>query len=331
MNAGFATKPLIIKEKMNMTAPIAVALIVALLSTAPLRAAEPVAKPARPGARGVQKPAAPAVAPTTAPADGLTVELGGGVTMLLARIPAGTFLMGSPEAEKARSSDEGPQHEVTISKPFYMGLFPVTQGQYQQVMGNNPSVAAKGPEYPVDNVRWEMAVAFGRKMSEQTGKAVRLPTEAEFEHATRAGTTTRYYYGDDPDYKLMGNHAWWAGNCKDDLQPVGLKLPNPWGLYDMYGNVWQWCSDWYGDTYPDGKQTDPQGPATGQYRVMRGGCWLTGAHARDDKTGRMFSRSALRGIPAWYCWTFAPGSAAKLGREYSQIGRIGFRVVVEDK
>ncbi len=261
----------------------------------------------------------------------LTLDLGGNVLMQFANIPAGTFLMGSPETEKARSSDEGPQHEVTISKPFYMGIFHVTQAQYQQVMGDNPSVAATGPEYPVDNVHWEKAVAFCRKMSEKTGKTVRLPTEAEFEYATRAGTTTRYYYGDDSDYKLMGEHGWWAGNCKDDLHPVGLKKPNPWGLYDVYGNVWQWCSDWYADTYPTEKQTDPQGPATGQYRVMRGGCWLTGAHARDDKQGRMFSRSALRGIPAWYSWKFATGSVAKVGREYTQIGRIGFRVVVEEK
>jgi formylglycine-generating enzyme required for sulfatase activity len=212
-----------------------------------------------------------------------------------------------------------------------MGLFPVTQGQYQQVMGDNPSVAAKGPEYPVDNVRWEMAVAFCKAASAKTGKTVRLPTEAEFEYATRAGTTTRYYFGDDPDYKQLGDYAWWAKNCKNDMQPVGLKKPNAWGLYDMYNIVWQWCSDWYGDTYPAEKQTDPQGPATGQYRVMRGGCWLTGPHAGDDKVGRMYSRSALRGIPAWYSWRFAPGSAAKLGREYDQIGRIGFRVVVEGK
>lgn len=301
-----------------MKTQVAVMMIVALLGVVPLRAAKPANKPE------------PAVAPTTAPADGLTLEIGGGVKMLLAKIPAGTFMMGSPENEKARSTDEGPQHEVTISKPFYMGITPVTQGQYQQVMGDNPSVAAKGPEYPVDNVRWEMAVAFCKKMSAQTGKTVRLPTEAEFEYATRAGTTTRYYYGDDPDYKMMGDHAWWSRNCKDDLQPVGLKKPNPWGLYDVYGIVWQWCSDWYDDTYPNEKQTDPTGPATGQYRVMRGGCWLTGAHTMDDKQGRMLSRSALRGIPAWYRW-FAPGSVAKLGREYSQIGRIGFRVVVEEK
>jgi formylglycine-generating enzyme required for sulfatase activity len=314
-----------------MKIQVAVMMVVVLLGVAPLQAAEPSTKPAKPApaAKKAKVEAPPAVAPTTAPADGLTLDVGGGVKMLFAKIPAGSFLMGSPENEKARSSDEGPQHEVTISKPFFMGLFPVTQGQYQQVMGDNPSVAAKGPEYPVDNVPWEMAVAFCKKMSAQTGKTVRLPTEAEFEYATRAGTTTRYYYGDDPDYKLMSDHAWWNKNCKDDLQPVGLKKPNPWGLHDVYGIVWQWCSDWYGDTYPSEKQTDPQGPATGQYRVMRGGCWLTGAHAMDDKQGRMLSRSALRGIPSWYSY-FAPGSAAKLGRVYDQVGRIGFRVVVEE-
>ena len=259
----------------------------------------------------------------------LTLDLGGGVSLKCAPIPAGKFMMGSPDDEKARSSDEGPQHEVTISKPFNMGIYPVTQEQFQQVMGSNPSVAANGPNYPVDNVRWEMAVAFCKAASAKTGKTVRLPTEAEFEYATRAGTTTRYYFGDDPDYKQLGNYAWWAKNCKNDLQPVGQKKPNAWGLYDMYNIVWQWCSDWYGDTYPSEKQTDPQGPASGTYHVMRGGCWLTGAHAGDDKEGRMYSRSALRGIPAWYSWRYAPGSAAKLGREYDQIGRIGFRVVVE--
>ncbi len=246
---------------------------------------------------------------------GLTLDLGNGIALKLARIPAGTFTMGSPETEKGRSTDEGPQHEVTISKAFYMGIYPVTQEQYQQIMGGNPSVAPNGPDYPVDGVRWEMAVAFCKKASEQTGRNVRLPTESEFEYATRAGTTTRYYYGDDPDYKQMGDYVGY-------FVPVGQKKPNAWGLYDVYGNVWQWCSDWYGDTYPSEKQTDPKGPASGEYRVLRGGCWLTGHHTMDDKEGRMLSRSALRGTPGYYKWDRPPLKDA---------GRIGFRVVVEEK
>jgi formylglycine-generating enzyme required for sulfatase activity len=265
--------------------------------------------------------AAPPTAPV-APADGLSLDLGNHVALPLARIPAGTFLMGSPEAEKARSTDEGPQHAVTISRPFYLGIYPVTQAQYQQIMGVNPS-ATKGPTHPVERVPWEMAVAFCRKLSAQTDRTVRLPTEAEFEYATRAGTTTRYFYGDDPDYKQMGDYAWYYRNCKLDLQPVGQKKPNPWGLYDVYSNVWQWCSDWYGDTYPPGTQTDPQGPATGEYRVLRGGCWLVSHHTMADGQGRMLSRSALRGTPGYYDmhgWDRPPLKGA---------GRIGFRVVVE--
>lgn len=287
--------------------------------------------PEKPPGRKPAASAEPTSAPTAAPADGLTLDLGGGVNMLLAKVPAGKFLMGSPPTEKARSNDEGPQHEVTISKPFYIGMFHVTQAQYQQIISENPSVSAHGPNYPVENVSWEMAVAFCKKLSEKTRRTVRLPTEAEFEYATRAGTTTRYYYGDDADYKLMGDYAWWAKNCNNDIHPVGLKKPNAWNLYDMYGNVWQWCSDWYDDTYPNEKQTDPKGPQSGQYRVMRGGCWLVGPHTMDDKEGKMLSRSALRGVPGTWYTPRPPGSFAKQGREYTQVGRIGFRVVVEDK
>jgi len=273
-----------------------------------------------PVARGAEEAAKPVAVPATPPADGLTLDLGNGVNMLLAKIPAGTFLMGSPETEKARSTDEGPQHEVKISKSFYMGIYPVTQEQYQQIMGENP--APRGPAYPVEHVPWEKAVAFCKKLSEKTGKIVRLPTEAEFEYATRAGTTTRYFYGDDLKYEQMGDYAWWYQNCGWDIHPVGQKKPSPWGLYDVYGNVWQWCSDWYGDTYPSEKQTDPKGPATGEYRVLRGGCWLVSHHTMGDGQGRMLSRSALRGTPGYYRWDGLPNKGA---------GRIGFRVVVEEK
>jgi len=277
-----------------------------------------------PAARGAEEPAKPAVAPATQPADGLTLDLGGNVAMKFAKIPAGTFLMGSPETEKARSTDEGPQHEVAISKAFHLGIYPVTQEQYQQIVGENPS-ATKGPSHPVEHVPWEKAVAFCKKLSEKTGKTVRLPTEAEFEYATRAGTTTRYFYGDDLKYEQMGDYAWWYQNCGWDIHPVGQKKPSPWGLYDVYGNVWQWCSDWYGDTYPSEKQTDPKGPATGEYRVLRGGCWLIGHHTMDDGQGRMLSRSALRGTPGYY--NFDRGDRPPL----KDAGRIGFRVVVDSQ
>lgn len=282
------------------------------------------------GGAGAAAPPDPApVATAGGTAAPLALDLGGGVTLALAPIPAGTFLMGSPEDEKARSADEGPQHEVAITRPFWMGVTPVTQEQYERVMGVNVSVTPKGGDHPVDGVRWEQAVEFCETLAKKTGRKVRLPTEAEFEYATRAGTTTRYHFGDDPDYKQLGDHAWWARNLKEDLPPVGRKKPNAWGLHDTYGILWQWCSDWHGD-YPAEKQIDPQGPATGTDRVLRGGAWLTGPHTMDDKIGRMLPRSALRGVAGAWCKWPPPGSAAKLGRGYTEVGRIGFRVVVEE-
>jgi formylglycine-generating enzyme required for sulfatase activity len=309
--------------------PRFLAVLIALACALPLGAGEAPPKPVKPPKKPKE---APAAAPTTAPADGLTIDLGNGLSMLFARIPAGTFQMGSPDSEVGRSTDEGPVHEVTISKPFFMGQLLVTQAQYQQVMGDNPSVTAKGGDFPVENVRWEQAVAFCAKLSEKAGKTVRLPTEAEFEYATRAGTTTRYFYGADAyDMTQLGAYSWTVQDCKNDLQPVGRKQPNPWGLYDMYGMVWQWCSDWYADSYPAGKQTDPTGPQTGTERVLRGGSWLVGPHTDWDKQGRMLPRSAVRGVTGtWYRWP-APGSVAKVDRGYTQVGRIGFRVVVEEK
>jgi len=178
-------------------------------------------------------------------------------------IPAGTFTMGG-EGDEAR--------EVTLSKPFKMGVHEVTQDQYGQVMGNNPSEYF-GTDNPVEMVSWEDAVEFCGKLSalpaeKAAGNVYRLPTEAEWEYACRAGTTTNYSFGDDDSD--LGEYGWYSENSERITHPVGRKLPNAWGLYDMHGNVWEWCQDWYGD-YPSGAVTDPTLPASGSYRVLRGG------------------------------------------------------------
>ena len=160
-----------------------------------------------------------------------------------------------------------PAHAVTLTKAFYLGKFAVTQEQYMQVMGTNPS-RFKGAKLPVETVSWDDAQEFCKKVSRKTGQTVRLPTEAEWEFACRAGTTTFYYSGDtEAD---LGRAGWYDANSNGTTHPVGQKEPNAWGLYDMHGNVWEWCQDWYGG-YEAGTATDPQGPGTGTYRVLRGG------------------------------------------------------------
>jgi formylglycine-generating enzyme required for sulfatase activity len=200
----------------------------------------------------------------------LTLGLGGGVTMKLVLIPAGKFMMGSPDSEQGRSKNEGPQHEVAISKPFYVCVTEVTQAQYEAVMGTNPS-HFKGATNPVEKVSWDDATEFCKKLSEKTRQAVRLPTEAEWEYACRAGSQTLFSFGDVDS--ALGDFAWYWGNSGSQSHPVGQKRPNAWGLYDMHGNVWEWCADWFGD-YPKGAVTDPQGPASGAVLVLRGGSWL---------------------------------------------------------
>ena len=233
----------------------------------------------------------------------ITLDLGDGVTMELVNIPSGTFMMGSPETEQDRESDEGPVHQVTLSQPLYMGVYEVTQRQYQAVMGTNPSYyKSSGLDAPVESVSWNNAVAFCNALSQRTGRTVTLPTEAQWEYACRAGSTTRFYYGDDPGYTLLHNYAWYWDNSSLRTHPVGEKTPNAWGLYDMHGNVWDWCKDWYG-SYASANVVDPQGPASGSSRVLRGGCW--GNYARD-------CRSAYR-------THYYPGSTGDFS---------GFRVVV---
>jgi formylglycine-generating enzyme required for sulfatase activity len=207
----------------------------------------------------------------------MTMDLGNGVKMMLVLIPAGKFTMG----------EENDKHEVSISNPFYMGVTEVTQAQYEAVMGTNPS-NFKGATNPVEMVSWNDATEFCKKLSEQTRRAIRLPTEAEWEYACRAGTATAFSFGDADS--ALGDYAWYDANSGSTTHPVGQKKPNAWGLYDMHGNVWERCADWW-EQYPKGPVTDPQGPASGAHRVIRGGSWgnnLNGCsamHRADDAPG----------------------------------------------
>jgi formylglycine-generating enzyme required for sulfatase activity len=235
-------------------------------------------------------------------------------------IPAGKFIMGSPKTEEDLDHDEE-QHEVTITKAFWMGVNQVTQMQYKKVMGNNPSfnqgnkVQGDSSNHPVEMVSWNEALEFCKRLSKRpkekkAGRLYRLSTEAEWEYACRAGTKTTYSFGESS--QSLGDYAWFGNNSgrkeldsdalwakmKNNPQeyadtissvscathPVGEKKPNSWGLYDMHGNVWEWCSDWYGE-YPKSAVSDPSGPNEGSSRVYRGGCWILGGE---------FCRSALR-------------------------------------
>ena len=184
-------------------------------------------------------------------------------------------MMGSEKGD----NDEKPVHKVTITKPFYMGKYEVTQEQWEAVMGSNPS-NFKGAKNPVEQVSWEDCEKFIGKLKEKvSGRDFRLPTEAEWEYACRAGSTTDYCYGDGDE--SLDEYAWYYGNSESKTHPVGQKKANAWGLYDMHGNVWEWCSDWYGD-YADGAVSDPKGPESGSARVLRGGSW--GGNARDCRS-----------------------------------------------
>jgi formylglycine-generating enzyme required for sulfatase activity len=201
-------------------------------------------------------------------------------------IAPGTFLMGSPDTEEDRDSNEGPQTRVTLRRGFWMAKYPVTQAVYHSAIGENPACFNGDEQRPVESVSWTEATNYCAKLTDQerragrlpAGYAYRLPTEAEWEYACRAGTTTRFSYGDDPGYSQLGKYAWHGANSDGTTHIVGQKLANPWGLYDMHGNVWQWCGDWYG-AHPGGSVTDPWGPTTGSVRVVRGGSWSFAARA----------------------------------------------------
>ena len=207
------------------------------------------------------------------------------IGMKLVLIPRGTFQMGAPFEEEFARDDEEP-HEVTLSTGYYLGVTEVTQGQYEKVMGTNPAHFQKrvirksdSSMYPVERISWERAVEFCRKLSElpeekAAGRVYGLPTEAEWEYACRAGSQTAYSSGETP--RSLDDYAWIATNSKGHTHPVGEKKANAWGLFDMHGNVSEWCSDRYGE-YPKAAVSDPVGPQTGSSRVYRGGSINDGA------------------------------------------------------
>ncbi len=181
----------------------------------------------------------------------------------------GSFMMGSPKNEPGRSDDEI-LHNVTLTKGFFMQTTQVTQKQWKSVMGNNPSHFKECDDCPVENVSWDDVHEFIDKLNKKKGHTYRLPTEAEWEYACRAGSETAFCFGDDESQ--LEHYAWYDRNSGGRTHPVAQRNPNAWGLYDMHGNVWEWCQDWYGNYYAD-SVTNPEGSSTGSDRVFRGGCW----------------------------------------------------------
>jgi formylglycine-generating enzyme required for sulfatase activity len=327
-----------IKKIYSTITTIAVALLISSCSDhSPMAAnsADPVAKltlsstevagtceapNCRPGFGGVDIAFNPAPAsqpvPEVSPGvfDGTAILLGG-ETMEFVRIEPGAFTMGAPLAEVGRRDPEGPQHEVTISRGFYLGKYEVTQGQWESVMGTTPwsgeNDVQANVNHPAVHVSWDDAQSFIHQLNEAAGDSLyRLPTEAEWEYAARAGTSTVWSFGDDES--LVGNYAWHVRNTwlinLNYAQPVGTKLPNPWGLYDVHGNVREWCQDWLDDNYYSRSPSiDPPGPSTESssafLRVLRGGGFSSGA-------------------------TFGLRSASRNGSgNGNRIGTVGFRLL----
>ncbi|MDR1086575.1 MAG: formylglycine-generating enzyme family protein [Deltaproteobacteria bacterium] len=187
-------------------------------------------------------------------------------------IPSGSFMMGADKNFEDASDDETPRHRVTISQPIYLGKYEVTQGEWVKVMGSNPS-RFKGRSNPVENVSWDDAIEFIRRLNQKEGHSrYRLPTEAEWEYAARAGSTSVYSFGEDAGQ--LGLYAWYDGNSGRSTQPVGQKEPNAWGLYDIHGNVYEWVNDWYEENYyRSSPGTNHAWPSSGFLRVLRGGSW----------------------------------------------------------
>lgn len=228
-----------------------------------------------------------------------TVILPGNVPLELVWIPAGSFMMGAYANEQDSQLDEVPQHQVTFATGFWMGKYEVTKAQWQAVMNTTPwsgqtHIITDGNS-PAVYISWDDSKAFIAALNTYTGLTFRLPSESEWEYACRAGTATRFYWGDDASYTLVGNYAWYYGNCVSEqyAHVVGQKLPNAWGLYDMSGNVWEWCEDWYHSDYT-GAPTDGSAwvsPA-GSQRVERGGTWgSSGSGVRSAIRGDLYPDS----------------------------------------
>ncbi|MBW6511260.1 MAG: formylglycine-generating enzyme family protein [Desulfuromonadaceae bacterium] len=213
-------------------------------------------------------------------------------------VKGGCFQMGSNKGD----SDEKPVHEVCVDD-FYMGKYEVTQGQWQKVTGSNPAHVKKGNNYPVEKVSWNDVQGYLRQLNQRSGKTFRLPTEAEWEYAARSGGKSEKYSGSN-DVDAV---AWYNGNSGNQTHPVGQKQPNGLGLYDMSGNVWEWCQDWYDSGYyTKSPRQNPQGPSGGSFRVERGGGWNNGP----------------RGVRSAYRIRSSPGNRSNY---------LGFRLVTQDR
>jgi formylglycine-generating enzyme required for sulfatase activity len=214
--------------------------------------------------------------PGLATADDLASTYTNSIGMKFVLIPAGTFMMGADKDFEEAYDFELPRHQVTISKPFFLGVYEVTQQQWKDVMGNNPS-KFKGRDNPVETVSWEDVQEFIKHLNQKEGHSrYRLPTEAEWEYAARAGSTSTYFFGDNKSQ--LGDYAWYEDNSGQETHPVGEKRSNAWGLYDMIGNVWEWAQDRFGDTYyANSPSSDPTGPISGASCVVRGCGWINAA------------------------------------------------------
>jgi len=193
-------------------------------------------------------------------------------------VKGGTFMMGAADTDSLAKEHEKPQHSVTLNS-FYIGKYPVTQEQFYKVMDYNPShfhTDNNNPLAPVEMVGWFEACEFCRRLNKLTGKMYRLPTEAEWEYAAKGGHLTKEPYFNYAGSDILGDLAWYRVNQTGKTRPVGRQNPNQLGLYDMSGNVFEWCQDWYSETYYKDREkpaTNPIGPKNGEYRVLRGGCW----------------------------------------------------------
>jgi formylglycine-generating enzyme required for sulfatase activity len=240
-----------------------------------------------------RQPPCNAQSPTRGTGREYSENLSGGVKLEMVEIPAGNFCMGSPDSEAGRDKNEGPQHRVTV-RSFYIGKYEVTQAQWRAVMGANPS-SFRGDDRPVENVLWNDAQEFCGKLSQMTGKEYRLPAEAEWEYACRAGTTPPFAFGanlSSAQANFNGSYPYGGaakGVNRQETTPVGSFAPNNFGVYDMHGNVWEWCQDWYHENYNGAPEDGQAWESVGKqgYRVWRGGSW--GVQGYD-------CRSAVRGF-----------------------------------